>query len=201
MPDLALFDFDGTITDGDSFTAFVYNVVAPARLRLGMLVLSPLIAAYYLGLLPATRLRRAIVRVGLAGRRQAEIDALGARFAREVLPGLVRPASRERLDWHRARGDDVVVVSASLAPYLRPWCVAEGCALICTELEADGGILTGRYLGRDCTAAEKARRVRLKFPLASYATIYAYGDTKEDEELLALASERFFRGVRRDTFQ
>ena len=62
-----------------------------------------------------------------------------------------------------------------------------------TELESRRGVLTGRYLGGDCTGAEKARRVRARYDLGRYPIIYAYGDTHEDRELLDLASKRYFR--------
>ncbi len=88
----------------------------------------------------------------------------------------------------------VVVVSASLGAYLRPWCDELALELICSELEQRGEQLTGRYADGDCTAQEKARRVRERYELARYPVIYAYGDTAEDQELLALANERFFRG-------
>lgn len=99
-----------------------------------------------------------------------------------------------KIRWHRAQGDDVAIVSASLAPYLRHWCERVGVERLSTELESRSGILTGRYVGADCAGPEKARRVRARFELAKYAIIYAYGDTAEDAQLLALAHQRFFRG-------
>jgi phosphoserine phosphatase len=87
----------------------------------------------------------------------------------------------------------VVVVSASLDVYLSEWCKEVGVELICTELEARGGILTGRYRHGDCTGKEKARRVRERYDVRAYEVVYAYGDTKEDEAMLALAQRRFFR--------
>lgn len=65
--------------------------------------------------------------------------------------------------------------------------------LICSSLEHAGGILTGRYLGPQCVRKEKARRVRAVYDLPHYERIYAYGDTPEDLDLLALAHERFYR--------
>jgi phosphoserine phosphatase len=38
--------------------------------------------------------------------------------------------------------------------------------------------------------------VRARYQLTSYETVYAYGDTEEDRELLALASEPYFRWQR-----
>jgi HAD superfamily hydrolase (TIGR01490 family) len=187
MTDLALFDFDGTITDRDTFTPFLFSTVGARRLALGRVVLAPFVIAFRLHLLPSTAMRQIIVAFGLRGRAVAAVDAAGAVFAREQIPAWVRPEARARLAWHKARGDRIVVVSASLAAYLRPWCAAEGLELICVELEERSGMLTGHYRGGDCSAHEKARRVRERYDLSQFATIYAYGDTVEDRELFALA--------------
>jgi HAD superfamily hydrolase (TIGR01490 family) len=189
---LALFDFDGTITHTDTFRPFIELAVGRRRRVLGGLMLAPVVAAYGLGYVPATRMRALAAFCGFRGRREDELDALGARYA-STFESLVRTEALERIRWHRAAGDRVVVVSASLRPYLRAWCDTLGLELICTELESRGGVLTGRYLGGDCTGAEKARRVRVRYDLERYPVIYAYGDTHEDHELLRLASKRYFR--------
>lgn len=194
---LALFDFDGTITFEDSFTPFIHYATGRARIAIGSVLLSPMIAGYQLGWLPATKMRAAAAFVGFRGRRQEEIGRLGARYA-EGLPKLVRPEAMAKIRWHQAEGDAVVVVSASLHPYLSSWCGGLGLDLICTELESKDGVLTGRYLGSDCTGNEKARRVREHYDLDRYPIVYAYGDTPEDEELLALAHRRYMRWQERD---
>ena len=188
---LALFDFDGTITRSDTFTPFIHFAVSRRRLWLGILPLLPLILVYELGLLPATRMRAAAAFMAFRGRRAEEVDELGRRYAKR-LPELMRQQAFDKIRWHQAQGDTVVVVSASLSPYLRAFCEEQRVALICTQLEQRAGVLTGRYLAGDCTGHEKARRVRAAYDLSQYPVIYAYGDTPEDHELLGLASRRFF---------
>lgn len=189
--DLALFDFDGTITHSDTFAPFLRYAAGRARLAVGSALLSPMIAAYRLGYVPATRMRAAAAYLGFRGRSEEELEQLGRCYA-STLEAVVRPRARERIRWHHARGDTIVVVSASLHPYLRAWCESMGVELICTELESRRGILTGRYAGGDCTGGEKARRVRARYDLRQYRAVYAYGDTREDDQLLALASKRYF---------
>lgn len=190
---LALFDFDGTVTARDSFKPFLYYAAGPVRTVVGTALLTPLLAARRLGLISGSRLRQAGAYVCFRGRRAAEIEALGERYSVK-LDALVRPEMLNKIRWHQAQGDKVALVSASLAPYLRPWCERVGVECISTDLEVNAEILTGRYAGGDCTGPEKARRVRARYELAKYTTIYAYGDTQEDTELLALAHQRFFRG-------
>ncbi|HYO93083.1 MAG TPA: HAD family hydrolase [Polyangiaceae bacterium] len=193
MGNLALFDFDGTITSSDTFTPFIFHAVAPARIALGKVVLSPIIAAYKLGFLSPSRMRRSIVRFGFRGRVAAEVRAAGIEYSRSRLASVVRAKALERIHWHQAQGDQVVVVSASLDVYLADWCRELGVQWICTELEERNGVLTGRYRQGDCSGQEKARRIRRRYAMDSFAVVYAYGDTAEDEAMLALATQRYYR--------
>jgi phosphatidylglycerophosphatase C len=197
--DLALFDFDGTITntDGfsgsDSFSSFIRFAVRPNRKAIGCVVLGPAVLAYRLGWISASRVRRAIVRVGFQGESSCRVRQLGWQFATEVLPLMVRRSAVERVRWHQGRGDDVVVVSAALDFYLRPWCRTLGVECLCTELEERNGLLTGRCREGDCTGAEKVRRITRRFPAERYSAIYAYGDTAEDREMLNMAHRKYYR--------
>lgn len=56
--------------------------------------------------------------------------------------------------------------------------------------------LTGRILGRNCHGAEKVSRIREAFNLSDYDDIYAYGDTKGDKPMLALAKHAFYKPFR-----
>ncbi len=190
---LALFDFDGTITDREMLPAFVRFAVPPSRLRLWAWLLAPWVIGYRLGWVSGVSIRRKIARFGFRGMSAADYRAAGERFAREALPSVLRPEAMARIAWHRARGDTVVVVSGAYDVYLAPWCRAQGLGLICSSLEILDGRLTGRYAGAQCVGAEKARRVREQYALSSFDAVHAYGDTPEDAELLALADESWFR--------
>lgn len=190
---LALFDFDGTLTRRELFADFVHCLASPRRVAFGKPVLAPLVLGYRLGLVPGTVLRAAVAGLAFRGLVAAEAEAAGRRFAADVVPVELRPEAMARVAWHRAQGDTVAVVSGAFGAYLRPWCAAHGLDLLCSELEVDRGRLTGRYQGRQCVGREKARRVRERYRLDCFATIYAYGDTPEDSDLLALAHRRWYR--------
>jgi HAD superfamily hydrolase (TIGR01490 family) len=190
---LALFDFDGTITRNDTWTPFLRLSATPPRIAAATILLAPLIAGYKAGWIPARRSRPAVARVAFAGRRAAGIRELGRRYARETLPGVMQTRALERIDWHKRQGDAVAVVSASLDVYVMPWCSSIGVDAICTELEERNGTLTGRYVRGECSGAEKVRRIRERYDLARFPVIYAYGDTDEDREMLDLAHEKYYR--------
>jgi phosphatidylglycerophosphatase C len=190
---LALFDFDGTITFTDTFTPFLYFAVDPRRIAVGNVVLSPLLVGYRLGILSASTARASVAAFGFRGRREADVRQVGSNYARDVLPGVIRPKALERINWHKAQGDVVAVVSGSLDVYLADWCRRLELDLICTELEARDGTLTGRYRHGDCIGKEKARRILEKYDIRDYAVIYAYGDTTDDHEMLNIADRKYFR--------
>jgi HAD superfamily hydrolase (TIGR01490 family) len=190
---LALFDFDGTITDRDTFSSFLRFNLRPHRVVLSALFLSPVVLCYRLGLMTARQARPIASRLRFNDEPVDSIRRLGSRYAAEVLPGVVRGQALERIEWHQRQGDTVVVVSASLDAYLGPWCAGIGVDLLCTELEEHDGRLTGRYRHGDCSGPAKARRIRECYDLSRYAVIYAYGDTNDDREMLELAHRKFYR--------
>jgi HAD superfamily hydrolase (TIGR01490 family) len=190
---LALFDFDGTITKSDTFSGFLRFAVRRHRVVLGAIPLSPVIACYRLGLISAHQARPIVSRVGFQGESAFRIREIGRRYAAEVLPRVIRRQALERIHWHQGQGDTVVVVSASLDAYVGPWCDSVRVERICTELEEHNGRLTGRYRHGDCAGAAKARRIRERYDLSRYALVYAYGDTSDDREMLDLADRKFYR--------
>jgi phosphatidylglycerophosphatase C len=191
--DLALIDFDGTVTTKGVYPDFLHYAVPRSRKLTAGALLSPLIAAYKCGLMSDPAIRRVLSRASFQGEDPTRVRALGEQFVKDVLPGLIRPIALERIAWHKERGDRVVVVSASLDVYLIPWCRALALDLICTELEESAGRLTGRYVQADCYGVEKVRRIRERLPLADYGVIYAYGDTEDDRPMLNMADRKYFR--------
>ncbi len=190
---LALFDFDGTITTHETMPDFVRRSVSRRRLLLGQLVLAPLVVGYKLGVVSGTLIRRAIVRFGYSGVSVAMLESAGQDFARIYLPNVLRQEAMQRIAWHKAQGHKIVVVSGGLDAYLAPWCATHGLDLICSSLQERNGVLTGHYHGRQCVLAEKVRRVRERYDLDAYSSIYAYGDTPEDRDLLSIATKRYYQ--------
>jgi len=190
---LALFDFDGTITTRDTFTPFLRFAIRPHRAVLGGLLISPVIIAHRLRMISTTRTRPIVARAGFQGAPVDSVRALGRQYATEALPTVIEAQAMERLKWHQHRGDTVAVVSAGLDVYLGPWCEAHRVELICTELEERDGRMTGRYRRGDCSGPTKATLIRATFDLDRFETIYAYGDTTEDREMLALANRKYYR--------
>lgn len=193
--DLALVDFDHTVTTCDTYARFLRSLATPRQLAASKWSIGPWLAGYRLGLVSAAALRTRVTGVVFSGGDPRQVAEAGERYAAEQLPALLRPEMMQRIHWHRARGDTVVLVSGSLDAYLQPWCDRHGLELLCNRLEAVDGRLTGRYLGGD-RGAHKAADIRARYDVDAYARVHAYGDSREDRPMLALAHERWYRGRR-----
>ena len=190
--DIALFDFDGTITNCDTFTPFVKAAIPRKRMRVGKILLTPFMIAHKYSLLSSSYIRQKVVRVGFKNLPVLDIAELGHKHAESFIPNVLRPEAIERLNWHKARGDRILIVSASLAVYLGPWCEKMGFELCGVNLEEREGLLTDHYLDGDCTGRKKVERIRALIKLDEFEHIYAYDDTAEDIEMLDLADSKFF---------
>ncbi|WP_230655897.1 HAD family hydrolase [Psychrobacter sp. I-STPA10] len=197
--DLALFDFDGTITDSDMFTQFIFYATDKRRLKSGRIKLLPELIAYKLRLAHSRRIYSKMVAHAFAGVAADRLQQQGINFANEIIPKHLRASAMQRIDWHKQRGDKIVVVSASLDVYLQPWCQQHGLALLCTEAQVctaaqiAQGKLTGQLATPHCSSQEKVNRIKDAYDLSDYQQIYAYGDTYQDKEMLSLADHRYYQ--------
>lgn len=194
-PAVAAFDFDGTISYRDTLSSFLLFSVGFRRYLLNMLTLLPLFVAYLTGFRSRQQTKEKVLRRFFDRMPLLRLRELGEQFALQRLHGHIRPEALERIAWHRERGDRCILISATLEIYLDPWAKAQGFeATLASILESDEkGFFTGRLLGLNCRNQEKVRRLEeYAGPITSY-TLYAYGDSDGDRELLAAANHPFYR--------
>jgi HAD superfamily hydrolase (TIGR01490 family) len=190
---VAAFDFDGTLTRHDSLLPFLRRLCGDAAVLRVVVRRLPVIVAAAAGWVSRHRAKEAVLGPLLRGRRLEEVTAVAEDYARRLLGRLDRRALRW-LEWHRRRGDEVVIVSASPELYLVPVGQALGCrAVLATRLEvAPDGRLTGRIAGRNVRGSEKVARLE-RWLEGTGAELWAYGDSRGDRELLARARRPFRR--------
>ena len=108
-------------------------------------------------------------------------------YAAEIARDHLRQDTVHRLSWHRAAGHRIVLVSASLRPYLVPLGLHLGVdAVLCCEIEIGAdGVATGRIDGVNCRGPEKVRRLwqwMTEQGLVDRAEVWAYGDSAGDRD-------------------
>jgi phosphatidylglycerophosphatase C len=190
---LVAFDFDGTLTVRDSFTAFLKWRAGPVRYALGLARLLPA-ALRYLVDRDRGRIKAAATGEFLRGLPRTRLEGLAAEFAGRSAGALFRPDALASWRAWRARGGRLVIITASPTAIVRPFAEALGAdELIGTELAYDDqDRVTGGFLTPNCRGHEKVVRLHARFgPQLVLAA--AYGDTAGDREMLAIAGTKGFR--------
>ncbi|ESK40581.1 HAD hydrolase, family IB [Acinetobacter nectaris CIP 110549] len=190
---LALFDFDETITSRDTFGPFLKSTANRTKQYLTILKLSPYFIGFKLKYISDKRFRTKLCYTAFKDYPQSTLTHIADSFAHEYLNTVILPHALNRIQWHLSQGDRVVVVSSSLDIYLKPWCKQYSLDLICNELECINSRYTGKLVGGDCGGIDKAIRIQNKYNLSDYQTIYAYGDSPNDLAMLELADIKFYQ--------
>ncbi|MDB5476458.1 MAG: family hydrolase [Phenylobacterium sp.] len=193
QPPLVAFDFDGTLTTRDSFTAFLRWRAGPLRHGLGLLRLAPGALAYLVHR-DRGRIKAQAVGEFLRGVPKAELEDDAHTFAELFAPKLLRPDALAAWRRWRAEGARLVIVSASPDFVVAPFAEKLGAdRLIATELAYDAqGRVAGAFAGPNCRGPEKVARLQAAFG-PDVALKAAYGDTSGDREMLQMAEIKGYR--------
>ncbi len=191
MKRIAVFDFDGTISQNDTlWELFRFTHGLKAYLFLG--VLSPVILAFKLGLVSNERAKEIVFSFFYKGWDARWFTACCRKFAATIR---VRKPALEAIRHHQELGEPVVIVSASMEDWVSAWGKGYGIdRVLATCPEVKEGRLTGKFAGRNCYGVEKVRRLTECFPQRSDYYFTAYGDSRGDKELLAFADEGYRMG-------
>jgi phosphatidylglycerophosphatase C len=186
---VAAFDFDGTLTTRDCVVPFLERLGGRRGIA-AALARSPHRAIGAAARRDRDRMKSVVVGGVFAGRRVDEVDVAGREFAEVVHATMLRPDTLARLQWHQAMGHRTVIVSASLRSYLDPLATMLGFdQALCTDVAVANGRYAASLDRPNCRAAEKV--VRLCEWMAANgskaATLWAYGDSTGDRELLRAA--------------
>jgi len=191
MTVVAAFDFDETLTTRDTVVPFLRRFTTTPRFAADLL-------PHSFRLLPIAvrrdrdRLRALATRIVFTDRPVGDIERHAADHGATIADEWLRDDTTARLQWHREHGHRVVIVSASYEQYVRV--VAErlgGVAVVATRLDSIDGRCTGELSGPNCRGPEKVRRLDAWLAGAGLdrrdVTLFAYGDSTGDRELLAAA--------------
>jgi phosphatidylglycerophosphatase C len=201
---VAAFDFDGTLTTGDTLVPFLVGTHGGHRVAGAMLRASLTAARAGVAGSEPFRDRMKVAAMGalFRGMPEARLHDLGRAYATR-LDERLRPDMVDRLRWHQDRGHQIVIVSASLDAYLRPLALRLGLdGVLAVELLADDeGVLTGAVAGSvNNRGPHKLRRLRTwmetRFGPGTPIELWAYGDSSGDRDLLAAADHATWIGRR-----
>jgi len=191
--DIAFFDFDGTISSRDSFVDFIIYACGYKKFITGILWSSPFLIMYKLKIIPNWIAKEKVITLFFGGWSDDRFNTTSIRYSQERLPQIIRERAKRAIEFHKRNGDEIVVVSASPENWLQSWCSSYGLNLISTKLEIKNCRITGKLSTPNCYGIQKVIRINERFNLNEYDTIYAYGDSRGDKEMLNLADVKFYK--------
>ena len=190
---LALFDFDGTISNTDSFVAFMKFTHGTPVFMLRMAMGFFTFFGWKIGLVKSHYTKVKALRSFYKGWSEEKMADARKRFTAEIIPTILFPKAIEKINWHKAQGHRIIVVTASCNVWLGDWIDQMKLEILCTEMELKNGVYTGELSKPNCRGKEKVNRIEGLLNLEDYSEIYAYGNDHGDKQMLALADHSHFR--------
>lgn len=194
---LVLFDFNKTITKKNSSLDF-FNYISNIHkfLKVKKILFLPVAIAYAIGFISKNQLSERFLTFCFKGWKKSYIDEIAKRYADTLLTKIIRPIALNQIKKHKLNGDRVVVVSASFDFLIEEWCLKNGLEFICSSIQTKNGLITGKFEGKCCDGIEKVKRIQKKYNLKNYDTIFAYGDSHGDKDMLKISDIGFYRWIR-----
>lgn len=196
---IAVFDLDGTITRHDTFVPYLRGWLRrhPARRKRWATVFS--LIRYFVTGRDRGRLKSDLLRASMSGATQAEVDAWSDEFVAGLDDAMLCPGALAAIAKHRAGGDRLVLMSASVDLYVPRIGRRLGFdETICTGVAWRDGRFDGSLTTPNRRGTEKRHCIeslRQRFPGAGIA---AYGNSRSDlAHLSAVEQPVFVNGSRR----
>ena len=195
--EIIVFDFDGTITTRDTFALFLRYYAGTTSWALNILKLLPIFTAYGLRIVDRNAVKAHVIRRFFKNAPIRQLNESAKTFARDVIPGLIRPLAQAELNRKKTAPESLYICSASILPYLAVWGKDQNiCHILATELEDDGSVYTGEIKGWNVWGDGKIKRIYHELGTNSVRILEAYGDSRGDQELLLAAEVPHWRPFR-----
>lgn len=193
MRTIAVFDFDGTITTRDTLFDFICFYHGKIKLFVGLSILSPILILFKLGLIRNSKAKQILFSFFFKGVKATDFDSICEKYSNRINEILNKNAI-EKIMWHQSEGHDVIIDSASISNWIKPWASSLGITtVIGTEIDLKDEIISGVFSSENCYGQEKVNRFIEIYPERELYQLYVYGDSAGDKELLSIADFPFYR--------
>lgn len=187
------FDFDGTLTRSDSLIEFIRFAKGDKAFALCFLRYLPLLILMKIRLYPNWKAKQKVFSYCFKGMKTVDFNTLCTRFA-EKKSSIMRPKGIQKLREVLDEGSKAIIISASVNNWVEPFFADMGdIYVIGTMIEERDGVLTGRFLTKNCYGREKVKRLLQLYPERTEYWLTAYGDSRGDLELLDFANESHYK--------
>lgn len=184
---IAAFDFDGTITTKDTLIDFLLFYFGKQKVLLGFLYLSPMLIMFKLKFIKNDRAKELLLSYFFKNVNIGEFNKKCVVYS-DRINTICRATTIDKIKWHLRQNHKVIIISASIKNWIEPWALKNGInEVLSTEICIENGKITGTLKNKNCYGVEKTNRLLERYPSRESYTLYAYGDSRGDKELLELA--------------
>jgi len=197
MRNITVFDFDGTLTEKDSFIEFIKF----SRGRFRFYIYVPFICLVWslskLKLVKTHNAKSFIFSLFFKNMSSIKFDNYCKDFVSEI-DGILRDDAKVAIERHLASDSEVLIISASIENWIKPWALANGINnILATQIEINNqGKLTGKFASQNCIDYEKVNRLLEVFPQRETYFLTVYADSNGDKALMNLADKVFWRTLK-----
>lgn len=189
------FDFDGTLTTKDTLLEFIKYVVGSKRFILGFILFAPMMVLMKCHLMKNYKVKQYFFSWFFKGMPLDEFNVWCKKFTQNK-QNILRPEALKYLTIASKSGE-VIILSASVENWIRPFFREINLVVIGTQLEVDlSKKLTGKFATKNCYGSEKVNRLLALYPKRKMYKLVAFGDSYGDKELLAFADESHYKPFR-----
>lgn len=193
---IVVFDFDGTITNKDSFNDFLITTFGLSKFLFVFIPLIPFVIAYKLGLVSNKRSQEIIVTHYFKNMTSENFNKICTTYAKVKLPRIIKQSALEEIEKHDKNGSVLVIVSSSLTNWIKYWARTHKIRFVLgSEAEIVNHRLTGKIKDY-CAGKRKATKFLESFPNRKNYTLVSYGDSRNDKYLFKISNKYYFRQLK-----
>jgi HAD superfamily hydrolase (TIGR01490 family) len=194
MENIAIFDFDGTITTKDSLNDLLIWRGGYIRFFVIFCIYLPLVILYKIGFINNAVPKMKIFSSYFKGMTEAEFNKIAVRYSKTRLNKIINTEAQKKIDWHLSQGHKVIILSASFGNWIVPWSETHGISdVIASKLKIENGKVAGSIEGKNCYGKNKPDMFFEKYGVRDKYFIYSYGDSKSDRYLFDISDEYYYK--------
>lgn len=191
---IAIFDFDGTITSKDSMLDLALKHFGPIKFYCGLIRIIPKILLCKLGIISNSAAKEGFLTYFYHQMNYDEFVKICTKYSLEEIDKITKPAALAKINFYKSQDYKMIIVSASLEEWIKPWALKNGFTTIITsKIMVENDKITGKLNGKNCYGEEKVNRFISCFgPFENYYTV-SFGDSKSDKKILEKSNEAYYR--------
>lgn len=188
--EIAFFDFDGTISNKNSFKGFLLFVYGKPKFYLKITKLLYTFLKFKLKIEDPVVVKEKLITEYLKDMDYLEYNKYCKDYADSpIFRSILREKALKEIENHKKNNVEVVIVSASIEGWLKYYCKDNNINLISTIREVKEKKLTGKLFSLNCFGINKVKMIKEQYNLDYYSKIYVYGDSFGDTEMLKLSTK------------